>query len=78
MSDLSNKEARQAAMLILEKLVVHEDEWNKKLVTKTHEEYSVLLKSALKGILDDHVVVGRSGIFVNNLRVSPPPEQLAQ
>jgi len=78
MSDLSNKEARQAAMLILEKLVIHEDEWNKKLVTKTHEEYSVLLKSALNGILDDRVVVGRSGIFVNNLPVSPPPEHLAQ
>jgi hypothetical protein len=78
MSDLSSKEARQAAMLILEKLVIHEDEWNKKLVTKTHEEYSVLLRSALSGIIDDRVVVGRSGIFVNNLRVSPPPEHVAQ
>jgi len=78
MSNLSNKEARQAAMLILEQLVVHEDEWNTKLVTKTQEEYSVLLKSALNGILDDRVVVGRSGIFVNNLRVSPPPEHHVQ
>ena len=78
MRNLSNKETRQAAMLILEKLVVHEDEWNTKLVTKTHEEYSLLLRSALDGFLDDRVVVGRSGIFVNNLRVSPPTEFVTQ
>ena len=74
MSILSDKEARQAAMLIVERLVVKEDEWDKKLVTNTREEYSLLLNAALNGILNDRVVVGRSGIWVDDLRVTPPTE----
>jgi hypothetical protein len=74
MSNLSNDEAREAAMLIVEKLVVHEDELNTQLVTPTSRDYRLLLRAALNGMLNDRVVVGRSGIYINNLPVSPPAE----
>jgi hypothetical protein len=74
MSDLSYNEAREAAMLIVEKLVVHEDEMNTQLVTPTRRDYRLLLRAALNGMLNDRVVVGRSGIYINNVPVGPPTE----
>jgi hypothetical protein len=78
MRNLSDKEAKEAAMLIVEKLVVHKDELNTQLVTRTHNEYALLLRAALNGMLNDQVVVGRSGIYVNNLPVGPPPDFVSQ
>jgi hypothetical protein len=46
--------------------------------TKSREDYEKLLLAALSGkIEDDHLAVGRSGLYLNMLRVNPPAEEFS-
>ena len=46
--------------------------------TRSREDYETLLRAALSGeIQDEHLSVGRSGIYLNQFRVNPPSESFS-
>lgn len=68
MNNVSDQANKPTLTQIVEKLVLREE----KFVTQTREEYDILFQAVLKGQLDDRVDLGRSGIWYNKRRVSPP------
>ena len=46
--------------------------------TRSREDYETLLRAALSGeIKDEHLSVGRSGIYLNKFRVNPTAESFS-
>jgi hypothetical protein len=62
---------------ILESLSIREEAHDSFYQTRSREDYEVLLQAALHGEVPDHVSVGRSGIYLNKVRVAPPSENLS-
>jgi hypothetical protein len=63
---------------ILESLSIKEEPHGSFYQTRSREDYEKLLHAALSGeIQDDQISVGRSGIYINKIRVSPPSEEVS-
>jgi hypothetical protein len=59
---------------ILESLSITEDSSNQFYQTSSPEDYRLLVREALNGRLDGVVSVGRSGIYLNELLITPPAD----
>ena len=59
---------------ILERLSITEGSYYQSYRTASPEDYKLLLEEALKGRLDGVVSVGRSGIYLNELLITPPAD----
>ena len=60
---------------ILSSLSIKEEADGSYYQTRNREDYEMLLRAALAGkIPEEHLSVGRSGIYLNKLRVNPPSE----
>ena len=59
---------------VLERLSISEEPYYQSYKTSSPEDYKLLLEEALKGRLDGVVSVGRSGIYLNKLLITPPTD----
>ena len=59
---------------ILEGLSITEEPYNQSYKTSSPEDYKFLVQEALNGRLDGVVSVGRSGIYLNELLITPPTD----
>ena len=59
---------------ILESLSIAEEPHNQYYKTSSAEDYKLLVREALNGRLDGVVSVGRSGIYLNELLITPPTD----
>ena len=59
---------------ILERLSISEEPYYQSYKTSSPEDYKVLVEQALNGRLDGVVSVGRSGIYFNQLLITPPSD----
>ena len=59
---------------ILESLSISEESYNLAYRTSSPEDYRLLVREALNGRLDGIVSVGRSGIYLNELLITPPAD----
>lgn len=59
---------------ILERLSISEEPYYQSYKTSSPEDYKLLVQQALNGRLDGVVSVGRSGIYFNELLITPPTE----
>jgi hypothetical protein len=57
---------------ILESLSISDEPYNQAYRTSSQEDYRRLVQEALNGHLDGVVSVGRSGIYLNELLITPP------
>ena len=59
---------------ILESLSITEEPYYQSYKTTSSEDYKFLVREALSGRLDGVVSVGRSGIYLNELLITPPAD----
>jgi hypothetical protein len=59
---------------ILEQLSISEEPYYQSYRTSSREDYMLLVEHALNGRLDDVVSVGRSGIYFNQVLITPPAD----
>ena len=59
---------------ILERLSISEEPYYQSYRTSSPEDYKVLVEQALNGRLDGVVSVGRSGIYFNEILITPPAD----
>jgi hypothetical protein len=59
---------------ILEGLSITEEPYKQSNKTSSPEDYKFLVQEALNGRLDGVVSVGRSGIYLNELLITPPTD----
>ena len=59
---------------ILEGLSISEELNHQSYRTSSPEDYKLLVREALNGRLDGVVSVGRSGIYLNELLITPPAD----
>jgi site-specific recombinase len=71
-------ENRESISLIVDRLVPREGEIDRYLVTRTREEYDVLLKAALGGHVPSRIALRRSGLWLERQRIVPPDSVLFQ
>ena len=65
-------ETKTALNEILESLSITDEPYYQSYRTSSPEDYKILLREALNGRLDGVVSVGRSGIYLNELLITPP------
>ena len=65
---------RPAPAQILERLSISEEPYYQSYKTSSQEDYKVLVEQALNGRLDGVVSVGRSGIYLNEMLITPPAD----
>ena len=59
---------------ILERLAISDEPYCQSYRTSSKEDYKLIVEEALNGRLDGIVSVGRSGIYLNELLISPPAD----
>ena len=59
---------------ILESLSITEESYHQAYRTSSPEDYRLLVREALNGRLEGVVSVGRSGIYLNELLITPPAD----
>jgi hypothetical protein len=67
-------ETKTALNEILESLSITEEPYYQSYKTTSPEDYKFLVREALNGRLDGVVSVGRSGIYLNELLITPPTD----
>jgi hypothetical protein len=61
---------------IVDRLVSKEGEIDRYLVTRTREEYDILLRAALGGHAPSMIALRRSGMWLERKRIVPPDSVL--
>ena len=68
----------ESITLIVDNLVPREGEIDRYLVTRTREDYEILLRAALGGRVPSRVALHRSGLWLERQRIVPPDSVLFQ
>lgn len=70
----SNLQSNPSVKDIVANLRLTEDRFDASYQTPNDEQYRILIDAALSGKLDGVVSIGRSGIYMNKLRINPPSD----